>query len=85
MADEIPVRTIPKNSTEELRVSLTEFNGHRLLNLRVFYDAEGTKRPGKQGLALRIEQLPQLIEALHDAHAEAVANGFLRAEQRPAA
>ena len=62
------IATIPKNSREELRVSLDHFRGHDLVNLRVWFDAgEGEMRPGKKGLAVRIAHLPDLIGALHDA------------------
>lgn len=63
---------IPKNAREELRVSLEEFKGHRLLTLRVWYEAEdGTRRPGKQGIAIRQELLPELLKALHKAERKA--------------
>jgi hypothetical protein len=55
---------IPKNAREEIRISLDEFKGHRLCNLRVWYQDGDEFRPGKQGLALRLELVPQLIEAL---------------------
>ncbi|MEM8802899.1 MAG: transcriptional coactivator p15/PC4 family protein [Pseudomonadota bacterium] len=56
---------INKNSREQIRVSLDDFRGHQLVNMRVWYDAgEGEMRPGKQGLALRSELLPHLINAL---------------------
>lgn len=58
---------IRKNAKEELRVSLEEFKGHRL-----WYEAEdGTRHPGKQGLAIRQELLPELLKALHKAEREA--------------
>ncbi|EYD75011.1 hypothetical protein Rumeso_03435 [Rubellimicrobium mesophilum DSM 19309] len=42
--------SLRKNSREELRVSLDEFKGHRLLNLRVWFEGDdGQMRPGKQG------------------------------------
>jgi hypothetical protein len=55
---------IPKNAREEIRVSVDEFKGHRLCNLRVWYLDGDELRPGKQGLALRLELVPQLIDAL---------------------
>ena len=33
-----PIAVIRKNSAEEIRVELSEFNGHRLVNLRVWAD-----------------------------------------------
>jgi hypothetical protein len=54
-----------KNTREEVRVSLDEFNGYDLVNIRVWYQTEdGEVRPGKQGLAIRLEQLPELQAAL---------------------
>jgi len=68
------VATIPKNSREELRVSLTEFKGYNLASLRVWFQAEdGSMRPGKAGLVIRVERLPDLIAALQ--RAEEVFNG----------
>lgn len=63
-----PVATIRKNGSEELRVSVDDFKGHRLVNLRVWYrTGDGEMRPGKQGLALRLELLPELRAALEKA------------------
>lgn len=57
--------TLRKNSREALRVSLDVFRGQMLLNLRVwFVDDDGEMRPGKQGVALRAELLPELQAAL---------------------
>lgn len=57
--------TLRKNSREEVRVSLDVFRGQMLLNLRVwFVDDEGEMRPGRQGIALRAELLPELRAAL---------------------
>ena len=59
--------TLRKNSREELRVSVDELRGHRLLNLRVWFEAEdGTMRPGKQGLALRLELATELAHAIRE-------------------
>ena len=59
------VATLAKNRTEELRVTVDEFKGHRLLNLRVWFEAEdGTLRPGKQGVAVRLEMAAELARAI---------------------
>ena len=70
------LRTFPKNRKgEEVRVSVESFNGHRLLNVRVWFPGEdGQMRPGKQGLALKVELLPELRQAL-DLMAEAEGMG----------
>lgn len=84
MADTV-IATIPKNSREEVRISLSEFRGVDLINLRIWFDAkDGDKRPSKDGLALRLEKLPDLIQALQGAEHEARRAGLLAAERTPA-
>ena len=56
-----------KNSREELRISLDEFRGHRLLNLRVWFEGEdGQMRPGKQGVAVRLEMAGDVVKAIQE-------------------
>lgn len=56
---------IPKNRTEEIRVTLDEFRGMTLLNVRVWYQADdGEMRPGKQGIALRPESALAVADAI---------------------
>ena len=60
MTDSLPIATIKKNSLEEIRLSLDMFNGHRLINIRVSYETEdGSMRPGKSGLAFKVEKLEE--------------------------
>jgi len=71
MADTL-IASIEKNAREVIRVSLSEFNGHDLANLRVWFKTDdGDMRPGKAGLAFRLEKLPAVIKALTDLEAEA--------------
>lgn len=68
------IATVPKNAIEEVRVALTEFNGHALIDLRVYADFDGSaggKRPTKKGISLARERLPDLIKALQAAQREA--------------
>lgn len=56
---------IRKNAREEIRITLDDFKGYQLVNLRVWFDAgNGDYRPGKQGLAFRLDLLPEVLEAL---------------------
>jgi hypothetical protein len=74
-----PIATIRKNSTETLHVSLDDFRGRSLINLRVFFTAEdGSQRPGKAGVALRVEALPELRAAILEAEAEALRLGLIK-------
>ena len=57
--------SFPKNAREEIRVERQEFRGHDLLNIRVWYDdGSGEMRPGKQGIALRMELVCELADAI---------------------
>jgi hypothetical protein len=63
-----------KNTREEVRAALTAFGGYRLADLRIWVeDREGEPCPTKKGLAVRVEHLPALrdaVEALIAAAAE---------------
>ena len=55
-----------KNATEVVRVSLTEFRGHKLVDLRVYYsDDEGQFKPTKKGVSLSVGLYPELKKAIH--------------------
>lgn len=76
------IATIRKNAREDLRVTLDEFRGHHLLNLRVWFDAdENEQRPGKQGVAIRLDLLPHLSAALLEAEECARKLGLLDNEE----
>lgn len=60
-----PLGTIRKNSREEIRFTVETFKGHEIVNARVWYlDDAGEYRPGKQGLAFRLELLGEVLDAL---------------------
>jgi Transcriptional Coactivator p15 (PC4) len=54
-----------KNATEVVRVSLTEYRGHKLVDVRVYYsDDEGQYRPTKKGVSLSVDVYPDFRRAL---------------------
>lgn len=60
----------PKNSREQLRVSVSTFKGRELVHVRGWYaDDAGELKPGK-GIALKAEHLAPVIEALQRAARE---------------
>ncbi|GJE29127.1 transcriptional coactivator p15/PC4 family protein [Methylobacterium organophilum] len=64
------VAVIAKNAVEEVRVALTEFNGHELVDVRIyasFDDSDAERRPTKKGISLKREKLPELIQGLEQA------------------
>lgn len=54
-----------KNSREEVRVSVDEFHGRKIINIRVYYRNEsGQWLPGKQGVALAVDRYRDLADAV---------------------
>jgi hypothetical protein len=59
------VARFEKNSREEVWVSIDDFRGKKIINLRVHYRSEtGEWLPGKQGLALSVDRYRELAEAV---------------------
>ncbi len=74
------ISIIVKNAIEELRVGISEYHGHQLINCRIwanYHSPLEERLPTRKGFALRIEQLPELIEALQVAQDEARAAGLV--------
>lgn len=67
----VPVYTFAKNGREEVRACLTEFNRHKLAELRVYFPApDGSMRPTAKGLTVNRALLPELeaaVRALREA------------------
>jgi len=75
-----PTAVIQKNSAEEIRIGLAEYNGHDLLQVRVWADPRGggsDRIPTKAGIACNVRLLPDLIEALQQAETRAREAGLL--------
>ncbi len=54
-----------KNSKEEVRVSVDEYRGRKIINIRVYYRNEaGAWLPGKQGIALSVDRYRDLADAV---------------------
>jgi Transcriptional Coactivator p15 (PC4) len=54
-----------KNATEVVRVSLSEYRGHKLFDIRVYYsDDEGQFRPTRKGVSLSVGLYTELKRAL---------------------
>jgi hypothetical protein len=59
------VAQFEKNSKEEVRITIDDFHGRKLINLRVYYRSEsGQWLPGKQGLALNVDLYRDLADAV---------------------
>jgi hypothetical protein len=57
---------IEKNSRETLRLSIDEYRGKLLFSARVWFPPKdgGDLRPGREGWALALEKLPELVAEL---------------------
>lgn len=79
MVEPVVIATIKKNARETIRVTLEEYQGHMLFNAKVFYDAgDGEMRPGKAGLAFKVDKLVDFTEAVSLALENARARGLVK-------
>jgi Transcriptional Coactivator p15 (PC4) len=54
-----------KNSHDEVWVSIDDFYGRKIINMRVYYRSEtGQWLPGKQGIALSVHRYPDFAKAV---------------------
>jgi hypothetical protein len=54
-----------KNSSEEVRATISEFKGADYASIRVYYEAEpGLWRPTKKGLTIAVDLLDELERAV---------------------
>lgn len=58
------IATMRRNDREELRVGLSAFKGKTRCDVRVWFDAGGEYRPGKQGISIAPEHLAGVLNAL---------------------
>jgi hypothetical protein len=70
-----------RDRSKHVRVDLSEFKGHPLVNIRVWETGtDGIDRPSVKGLALAISKLPELTRALLKAEGRARELGLLGAD-----
>jgi len=74
-----------KNAVEEVRVSLTEYRGHKLIDLRVYYEPRdgGDRLPSKKGLTISVELFPELKKALDELETALIEKKLLEKEALP--
>ena len=78
MREDILVGRFQKNAREEVRVTLHNYKGNDLLDIRAWYaDPDGEFKPGKRGLSVRVEKLPILLDLLTEARKKAIDEGML--------
>jgi hypothetical protein len=59
-------RTFAKNNSETVRVAPTSFQGHDLIDIRIYARnfSTGEMGPTKKGISLNVDIVPELIDAL---------------------
>jgi hypothetical protein len=70
-----------RNHAEHVRVDLSEYKGHPLVNVRIWQTgADGIDRPSTRGIAMSIRKLPELASALAKAETTAIELGLLQGD-----
>jgi len=61
----IVISEFQKNKMEDFKLSLTEYQGHTLLDFRIYFkDKQGESKPTKKGITLNVKLFPELKEAI---------------------
>jgi hypothetical protein len=71
------IGSFEKNSKEQVRVHLGEFREQTLVNVRTWFRKDGEHFPSSKGIAIRVSQLPALIDLLQIAYQRATDEGML--------
>jgi hypothetical protein len=83
LAEPVTIAKFWKNRArnESLHVSLSDYEGHPLVNVRIYATGtDGIDRPTTKGVAMGIRKLPELARALAKAETEARRLGLLDSE-----
>lgn len=64
----ILIAEFPKNKTEDFKLFLTEYQGHKLIDFRIYFkDKEGESKPSRKGITLNVKFFPELKQAIAEA------------------
>ena len=55
---------IQKNRRETIRISESEYEGHKFIDMRIWYDDNGEMKPTKKGISFNHGVAKEVIEAL---------------------
>jgi len=59
------MREIQKNTLEKIRIQRTNFNGHELIDIRVYYESNtGEWKPTKKGIAFSLSLANEVINGI---------------------
>ena len=75
------VGSFHKNSQEVVKVTLDEFHGREVVDIRAYFsDVNGEWQPSRKGITLSIECIPELLEIVRMAKVTLIDNGRLEDE-----
>ena len=55
---------IQKNSREVIRIGESEYEGHKFVDCRIYYDDSGEWRPTKKGISFSHKIAQEVVEAI---------------------
>jgi hypothetical protein len=59
------IADIQKNAMERIKVIVADYNGHKFIDCRVYYEgSDGEWKPTRKGIALNADTIDEVIEAL---------------------
>lgn len=83
--DAILVQSIPKNSLDEIRVSLLNYRGFDLLDIRTYSERRDSKEraPTPKGISLKVSQIDELIDTIRHSSWSRAPCGSCNSDVRP--
>ncbi len=77
-----PVSKVPKNARETIFLSLSEYKGHRLIDIRIHVPGEGEDEwvPTRKGVSLAVGLYPAFKQALAQLEQALLTQGLLDPE-----
>lgn len=55
---------IQKNRRETIRISESEYEGHKFIDLRIWYDDNGEMKPTKKGISFNPSKAKEVVEGI---------------------
>jgi hypothetical protein len=70
-----------RDHSAHVRIEISEYHGHRLINLRIWQTGtDGIDRPTVKGIALSVRKLPELAAGIDKALRKAIELGLIKAD-----
>jgi len=60
------MKEIQKNSREVIRISESEYEGHKFVDLRIWYSDNGEYKPTKKGISFNPTLAKEVVEGILD-------------------